>query len=78
MKTTLLITLLTITGCVSQKPLETIDEYIPIHVAKEKWDGSKGEFPPGRNRVINYRGHGVDYTIDNGHINHHTHSQYHK
>ena len=62
------------TGCMSQKP-QTIDEYIPQNLVNNKeWDGSKGEFPPGRilksNRVINYRGHGTGYS---GHANHHYH-----
>ena len=74
MKLTLLITLLTITGCASNSQLdETI--HIPSNVAEKKWDGSKGDFPPGRynNRVIDYKGHGTDYTTGNGHINHHIH-----
>ena len=35
------------TGCMSQIPHETIDEYIPENLVKDEWDGSKGEFPPG-------------------------------
>ena len=63
------------TGCMSQKTYETIDEYIPENVASQKeWDGSKGQFPPGRilnsSRIINYRGHGTGYS---GHANHHYH-----
>ena len=38
---------LALTGCMSQMPHETIDEYIPEHLVKEEWDGSKGQFPPG-------------------------------
>ena len=65
------------TGCMSQEPHETIDEYIPtpfIFAGREEWDGAKGQFPPGRilksNRVIDYKGHGTGYS---GHANHHYH-----
>ena len=65
-----------LTGCMSSHntideliPLETI--HIPSNVANKNDDGSKGKFPPGR--TINYKGHGVDYTTGNGHINHHIH-----
>ena len=65
-----------LTGCMSSHntideliPLETI--HIPSNVANKNDDGSNGQFPPGR--VINYKGHGVDYTTGNGHISHHTH-----
>ena len=55
-------------GCASQYP-RTIDEYIPKNVAdREEWDGSKGQFPPGR--VIDYKGHGLGY---DGHAQHHYH-----
>ena len=37
---------ITAIGCASNPP-ETIDEYIPEHLVKEVWDGSKGQFPPG-------------------------------
>ena len=72
---------LVLTGCTSSN--RTIDElidpfdgpeptiHIPANVASKEYDGSKGKFPPGR--VIDYKGHGVDYTNNNGHINHHTH-----
>ena len=69
-----------LTGCMSSHntideliPLETI--HIPSNVANKNDDGSKGKFPPGR--VINYKGHGVDYTTGNGHINHHIHKHTH-
>lgn len=66
------------TGCLSQPP-RTIDEYIPENYAdREEWDGSKGEFPPGRilksNRTIDYSGHGLGY---NGHAQHHYHMKRH-
>ena len=78
---------LVLTGCMSSN--NTIDElidpfdgpeptiHIPTNVADSngKWDGSKGKFPPGR--TINYKGHGVDYTTGNGHINHHIHKHTH-
>ena len=76
MKKLTIATAIVMTGCATQKFPETIDEYIPANVAsREKWDGSKGKFPPGRynNRVIDYKGHGVDYTTGNGHINNHIH-----
>ena len=87
MKYTLLLTLLASAGCISKN--NTIDEmidpfdgpnktiYIPSNVAStnKKWDGSKGKFPPGR--IINYKGHGVDYTTGNSHINHHIHQHTH-
>ena len=47
MKKIALVIAIIATGCVSQKPHKTIDEYIPEHLVKEVWDGSKGEFPPG-------------------------------
>ena len=69
-----------LTGCMSSHntideliPLETI--HIPSNVANKNDDGSKGKFPPGR--TINYKGHGVDYTTGNGHINHHIHKHTH-
>ena len=73
---------LVLTGCMSSN--KTIDEFIPektLHIPanvaekKGKEDGSKGKFPPGR--TINYKGHGVDYTTGNGHINHHIHKHTH-
>ena len=83
MKYTLLLTLLASAGCMSNN--NTIDEiidpfdgpnktiHIPSNVAatNKEWDGSKGKFPPGR--IINYKGHGTEYTTGNGHINHHIH-----
>ena len=54
------VTLLIIVGCAS-----TDD------VAEKKQDGSKYNFPP---RVIDYKGHGTDYTTSRGHINKHTHN----
>ena len=80
MKYTLIPITLVLIGCASSPNLDTIDEVVPeetIHIpgnvadSNGKWDGSKGQFPPGR--VINYKGHGTDYTINNNHINHHTH-----
>ena len=69
MKKLTIATAIVMTGCATQKFPETIDEYIPANVAsREKWDGSKGEFPPGR--VIDYKGHGLGYS---GHANHHYH-----
>ena len=71
-----------LTGCLSSN--NTIDEIIPdntIHIpanvadSNGKWDGSKGNFPPGR--TINYKGHGIDYTTGNGHINYHIHKHTH-
>ena len=73
MKTLILTSALVLTGCLSQYP-QTIDEYIPEYVAERKeWDGSKGQFPPGR--VIDYKGHGLGY---NSHANHHRHINNHK
>jgi hypothetical protein len=59
-------------GCTSSQPYPgIIDEIIPPNVASQKeWDGSKGEFPPGRSRVIDYKGHRLDYS---GHAQHHYH-----
>jgi hypothetical protein len=79
-----------LTGCATQYP-RTIDEMIPGHnppavfppgihniTSREEWDGSKGEFPPGRvlksNRTIDYRGHGIGYS---GHAQHHLHNRSH-
>ena len=83
----MILTAAAISGCVSHN--RTIDEminpdqtiHIPSNVASKKWDGSKGEFPPGRNinnqtlpprprKVINYQGHGIGYE---SHAQHHYH-----
>lgn len=77
-KTILISSLLLSIGCVTENKGKIIDEIIP-EVAKKsaKDDGSKGKFPPGR--IINYKGHGVNYTTGNGHINHHKHhNHYHE
>jgi hypothetical protein len=65
------------TGCQMSKPEDIKEQtiHIPTNVAdKKEWDGSKGEFPPGRilknTKVINYKGHGLNY--DN-HAKHHHH-----
>jgi|TARA_Y100000310_G_scaffold328616_1_gene397019 hypothetical protein len=68
MKKLALITTMVITGCASQHYPETIDEYIPHVTSKKEWDGSKGEFPPGR--IINYKVHGLKYE---NHTQHHYH-----
>jgi len=75
----------TISGCSSSNRTinETIDPKLTIHipenVASNKWDGSKGKFPPGRNhqtlpniprKVIDYQGHGIGYE---SHAQHHYH-----
>lgn len=83
----LAIALLT-TGCLTeQNKVEQHLLHVPIfpntaekETPGDEWDGSKGKFPAGRsnNRVIDYKGHGTDYTTSNGHINHHTHKHYHK
>ena len=87
----MILTAAAISGCVSNK--RTIDEiidpfdgpsetiHIPENVASKIWDGSKGEFPPGRNinnqtlptiprKVIDYQGHGIGYE---SHAQHHYH-----
>ena len=75
MNKVILTSALVLTGCINQrpdfKPLAP-EPLIRERLASQKeWDGSKGQFPPGR--VIDYKGHGGDYTNDNGHINHHRH-----
>lgn len=85
----MILTAAAISGCTSNN--RTIDEiidpfdgpdqtiHIPENVASNKWDGSKGEFPPGRinqtlptipRKVIDYQGHGIGYE---SHAQHHYH-----
>jgi hypothetical protein len=68
MKYLLITPALVLTGCLTQYPNNIIDEVIPedttpipanVADSNGKWDGSKGEFPPGR--TINYNGHGLGY-----------------
>ena len=64
MKYLLITPTLVLIGCASYPNLDTIDEVIPpipanVADSNGKWDGSKGEFPPGR--TINYNGHGLGY-----------------
>ena len=77
----MILTAATISGCTSQKPKQHM---IPLPHYIDNWaerDGSKGEFPPGRNinkqtlpprprKVINYQGHGIGYE---SHAQHHYH-----
>ena len=48
-------------------PIPSHTLHIPHNVAdtEEPWDGSKGEFPPGR--VLDYKGHGTGYHVDQFH-----------
>lgn len=61
------------TGCLSSKPQETIDEYVPRYLVEKVPETSpeelkKGPSTPGR--VIDYKGHGLGYS---GHAQHHYH-----
>lgn len=48
-------------GCVTEHTSKTVDEYVPS--------------PP--KQIINYKGHGTEYTTSPGHVNHHKHHSYH-
>jgi hypothetical protein len=79
MKKLLLTPAIVLIGCASSPDPGIIDEIIPdetLHIPsnvaeREEWDGSKGQFPPGR--VIDYKGHGLGYT---SHMQHYLHLQH--